>query len=125
MRRRSITGTLSEGETNDLEWEDRSMRVKMRALVSTGTPHQCANPGHMHPGIPEHRFLDVLFGALFVAILKSTAVEAYFHGKLLYADREFGIVATQTPVHVRLAGWQPCRPEQACKCTPSDQAIKR
>jgi hypothetical protein len=52
-----------ERGNSGLDAAPASMRVWMRALVSSSTPQQCPYPGHVHPGISEHNPFDILLGA--------------------------------------------------------------
>jgi hypothetical protein len=85
--------------------------VRVGALVTLGASQHGAQPGHMYPGISEHQSLDVVLGSQFVAVLKSSALGAYFRGEFVHTDRQLGIRTAQTTVHVRLAGRHADRPQ--------------
>jgi hypothetical protein len=78
----------------------------------------------MNTGISDHQFLYVLFRAYLVAVFKTTAIGANFHGELFHTAREFGIGATQATVHVGLASGCIARIERPGKRQSANQPIQ-
>ena len=93
-------------------------------LVAPGATNERPYSGHVNTGISDHQFLYVLFRAYLVAVFKTTATGANFHGELLHTMREFGIGATQATVHVGIASRRIARIERAGKRQSANQPIQ-